>query len=164
MVEKSSTVHRVGHFNIVARVPAYVSTSVQCGDQSPGRASPAATPVKHSSRLQQRMRRKSSKTGKENHQRKLRKNRKKRKHAKSKDDSQSAKLAYSRRDGGVQPDDVMDDIPSEHLQRLKIEYYHAHVVVDEKTAHEIEQSKREQSRATSNTGTGEQLWYAERQK
>lgn len=92
------------------------------------------------------------------------KNRKKRKYAKSKDDSQSAKLAYSRHDGGVQPDDVMDDIPSEHLQRLKTEYYHAHVVVDEKTAHEIEQSTREQSRATSSTGTGEQLWYAERQK
>lgn len=90
------------------------------------------------------------------------KNRKKRKYAKSKDDSLSAKLAYSRHDDGVQPEDVMDDIPSEHLQRLKKEYYHAHVVVNKETAQAIELSTKEQSRATSSTG--EQVWYAERQK
>ena len=71
-------------------------------------------------------------------------------------------MAYSRHDDDVQPEDVTDDVPSEDLQRLKSEYYHAHVVVDEKAAHAIEMLTREQSRATSSTG--EQLWYAERQK
>ena len=88
--------------------------------------------------------------------------RRQRKYAKSKDNSLSAKLAYSRDDDHVQPEDVVDDVPSQDLQMLKTEYYHAHVVVDEKTAHEIEMSTREQSRATSSTT--EQLWYAERQK
>lgn len=79
---------------------------------------------------------------KENHQSKLEEIGK-REYAKLKDDSVSAKLAYFRHDD-VQPEDVTDD-PSEDLQRLKNEYYLAHVVVDEKAAPAIEMSTREQS-------------------
>ena len=59
--------------------------------------------------------RKSSQVAKEN--------RKKRKYGKSNDDSLSAKLAYSIHDGSIQPEAVSDDIPFEHLQKLKMEYY-----------------------------------------
>ena len=68
--------------------------------------------------------------------------RRKRKYAKTSDDSLKARQAYSRHDSAEQPQDVSDDIPPEHLQRLKMNYYQAHVVVDQRKRSEIEQSTR----------------------
>ena len=72
-------------------------------------------------------------------------NRKKRKYAKTSDDSPAARQAYSRHDNAEQPQDVSDDIPPDHLQSLKMNYYQAHVVVDQRKRSEIEQSTRGQS-------------------
>ena len=83
-------------------------------------------------------------------------NRKKRKYAKTSDDSLAARQAYSRHDNGEQPQDISDDVPPDHLQRLKMDYYEAHVVVDQRKRNEIEQSTRGQSM--------EQNWYMERRK
>jgi len=83
-------------------------------------------------------------------------NRRKRKYAKTSDDSLAARQAYSRHDNGEQPQDISDDVPPDHLQRLKMDYYEAHVVVDQRKRSEIEQSTRGQSM--------EQNWYVERRK
>ena len=68
---KSSIVPRVDHFNTIAWVLAFVSPLVQHGDQPLGEASLAVIPMKPSSKLQRKMRRKFSKAGRENHQMKL---------------------------------------------------------------------------------------------
>ena len=51
----------------------------------------------------------------------------KRKRGKSKysrtDNSVAAKKAYSRHDGDITPDDVVDDVSEEHLCELKESYY-----------------------------------------
>ena len=83
-------------------------------------------------------------------------NRRKRKYAKTSDDSVAARQTYSRHDNGEQPQDVSDDVPPDHLQRLKMNYYQAHVVVDQRKRNDIEQSTRGQSM--------EQNWYMERRK
>ena len=83
-------------------------------------------------------------------------NRRKRKYAKTSDDSLAARQAYSRHNNGEQPQDISDDVPPDHLQRLKMDYCEAHVVVDQRKRNEIEQSTRGQSM--------EQNWYVERRK
>ena len=112
MMEKSSIVPRVDHFNTIAWVLAFVSPLVQHGDQPLGEASLAVIPMKPSSKLQRKMRRKFSKGRKRKSSDEAKGNRRKRKYAKSKDDSVSAKLAYSKHDDDVQPEDVTDDVPS----------------------------------------------------
>jgi len=69
----------------------------------------------------------------------------------------AARQAYSRHDNGEQPqDDVSDDVPPDHLQRLKVDYYEAHMVVDQRKRSEIEQSTRGQSM--------DQNWYVGRRE
>ena len=72
------------------------------------------------------------------------------------DESDAARRAYSRHDDGVQPDDVTDDVPPEHLVELKDSYYSTKVVVSKEEAQDIEMDTREQSYSD--------LWKAERLK
>lgn len=69
----------------------------------------------------------------------------KRKYTKTSDDSLAAHQAYSRHDNGVQPQDVSDDVLPDHLQKLKMDYCEAHMIVDQRKINEIEQSTRGQS-------------------
>ena len=62
-----------------------------------------------------------------------------------KDNSLAARKAYSRHDGDVAPDDIVDDISEERLSELKSNYYTNKVVVSKKEVEEIEQDTREQS-------------------
>ena len=80
-------------------------------------------------------------------------NRRKRKYA---DDSLATHRANSRNDNGEQPQDVSGDVPPDHLQRLKIDYYAAHMVVDQRKRSEIEQSTWGRSM--------EQNWYVRRKR
>ena len=70
--------------------------------------------------------------------------------------------AYSRGDGGEQPEDISEDVPPEYLEKMKTEYYQAHIVVDRETREDIENITRGQSASMDNKA--EQLWYAERRK
>ena len=60
-------------------------------------------------------------------------NRRKRKYAKTSDNSLAARQAYSRHDGREQPEDISEDVPPEYLEKMKTEYYQAHIVVDRGT-------------------------------
>ena len=72
------------------------------------------------------------------------------------DDSAAARRAYHRHDGDIEPEDVHDDVTSEHLTELKDAYYVSEVAVTESKAMEIETNTREQN------GSG--LWMDERRK
>ena len=50
----------------------------------------------------------------------------------STDNSVVAKKAYSRHDGDVIPDDMVDDVSEEHLRELKESYYNNKIVVSNK--------------------------------
>jgi len=89
-------------------------------------------------------------------------NRRKRKYAKTNDNSLSAHKAHSQGDGGEQPEDISEDVPPEYLEKMKTEYYQAHIVVDRETREDIENITRGQSASMDNKA--EQLWYAERRK
>ena len=67
-----------------------------------------------------------------------------------------ARKAYSRHDGGSSPDDIDDDISSEHLEELKTSYYETKVVVTPAEATEIEQQTRDQADSEE--------WIVNRQK
>ena len=58
------------------------------------------------------------------------------------DDSPAANRACSSHDDGEQPKDVSYDASPDHLNMLKMNYYQAHVVVDQKKQCEIERSKK----------------------
>ena len=72
------------------------------------------------------------------------------------DESSAARRAYSRHDDGVQPDDITDDVPPDHLVELKESYYSTKVVVSQEEAHDIEMDTKEQSYCD--------LWKAKRLK
>lgn len=62
------------------------------------------------------------------------------------DNSLAAKKAYSRHEGDVIPEDVVDDdVSQEHLQQLKDSYYTSRVVVTKEEMEDIERNTREQS-------------------
>ena len=56
------------------------------------------------------------------------------------DDSAQARRAYSRHDGGIEPDDITRDVSPDHLKQLKDGYYASHVLVNQEQASHIEQS------------------------
>ena len=60
------------------------------------------------------------------------------------DNSVAAKKAYSRHDGDITPDDVVDDVSEEHLCELKESYYNNKVVVSKQEMEHIEQNTKEQ--------------------
>ena len=77
------------------------------------------------------------------------------------DNSLSARRAYSRHDDGIELDEQMEDVPSDHLEEMKRNYYEAHVQVNESSANEIKQSTRQQGKGDWST---EQIWQCERHK
>ena len=73
------------------------------------------------------------------------------------DNSLAAKKAYSRHEGDVIPEDVVDDdVSQEHLQQLKDSYYTNRVVVTKEEVEDIERNTREQSHSDQ--------WMIERRK
>ena len=58
------------------------------------------------------------------------------------DNSAAARSAYSRHDGGISPEEVNDDIPSEQLEQLKTSFYTTKVVITEEEARDIEKTTR----------------------
>ena len=89
-------------------------------------------------------------------------NRRRRKYAKTNDDSLSARRAYSCHDEGESPQDVSDDVPPEHLEKLKNNYCETHIAVDRQKMDEIELFTRNQSSAMNTNA--QQLWFNERRK
>ena len=84
------------------------------------------------------------------------------------DNSVAAKKAYSRHDGDVIPDDVVDDVSEEHLRELKESYYNNKVVVSKQEMERIEQNTKEQSgmddRATEKDNCVSGWWYCKNAK
>ena len=111
------------------------------------------TTTKYERQLQKDRKRKSTSQSKEY--------RRKNKYRKCNDNSLSARRAYSRHDDGIEPDEQMEDVPSDHLEEMKRNYYEAHVQVNESSANEIEQSTRQQGKGDWST---EQIWQCERHK
>ena len=72
------------------------------------------------------------------------------------DDTAAARSAYNRRDGGISPEEVDDDIPSDELERLKANFYETKVVITEDEAKEVETNTRNQADC--------ELWITERRK
>ena len=74
----------------------------------------------------------------------------KRKYATTNDNSLSARRAYSRHNEGELPQDVSDDVPPEHLEKMKNDYYETHIAVDRQKMDEIEFCTRNQNSAMDN--------------
>ena len=72
------------------------------------------------------------------------------------EETAAARSAYSRHDGGISPEEVDDDIPSEQLDKLKDSYYRTKVVVTEEEARDIERNTRDQAE--------NEQWLLERKK
>ena len=72
------------------------------------------------------------------------------------DDTAAARSAYSRHDGGISPEEVHDDIPSDQLQQLQTSYYKTKVAITEEEARDIEKSTRDQA--------DNEQWMIERRK
>ena len=60
------------------------------------------------------------------------------------DDTVAARTAYNRYDGGISPEQVDDDIPSDELKQLKTSFYETKVVITEERRTEFEKSTRGQ--------------------
>ena len=73
-----------------------------------------------------------------------------------KDDSTAARRAYSRHDGGIGPDEVVDDITPEALEEEKGKFYREDVEVTDEEARRIEEKTRAQASSD--------LWKKERVK
>ena len=82
--------------------------------------------------------------------------RRKSKYGRTDDTSVKARRSYSRHDGGIEPDDVSEDISPEHLKQLCEGFYKTHVVVSKEQASKIEESTRAQSETL--------MWREERRK
>ena len=65
------------------------------------------------------------------------------------DDTVAARTAYNRYDGGISPEQVDNDIPSDKLQKLKTSFYERKVVITEERRTEIEKSTRGQVERSS---------------
>lgn len=87
---------------------------------------------------------------------KAKESRRKSKYARTDDTSVQARRSYSRHDGGIEPDDVSEDISPEHLEQLCEGFYKTHVVVSKEQAGVIEETTRAQSE--------ELTWREERRK
>ena len=72
------------------------------------------------------------------------------------DDTAAARSAYNRRDGGISPEEVDDNIPSDELEWLKTTFYEMKVVITEDKAKEIVTNTRNQADS--------ELWTTERRK
>lgn len=72
------------------------------------------------------------------------------------DNTAAARSAYSRHDNGLTPEEVDDDVPPEHLEQMKIDFYKTKVVVTKDEAMEIETCTRDQSDSMQ--------WLVERRK
>ena len=67
------------------------------------------------------------------------------------DNTTAACSAYSRHDNGITPEEVIDDVPPEHLEQLiKKSFYSTKVVVTKDEAMEIEKNKPEIRRIVCN--------------
>ena len=73
-----------------------------------------------------------------------------------KDDSSQARLAYSRHDGGISPDELNEDISPEHLDELKQGFYQTKQVATPREVTQIENDTRQQADCTE--------WLIERRK
>lgn len=62
-----------------------------------------------------------------------------------KDNSTQARQAYCRHDGGISPNEVIEDISPEHLDELKQSFYQTKVVVSPRNVSEIEKDTRDQA-------------------
>ncbi len=72
------------------------------------------------------------------------------------DDSAAARSAYYRHDGGISPEQVDDDIPSDVLESLKKSFYNTQVTVTQEEVRDIEKVTRGQNACDE--------WMAERRK
>lgn len=61
------------------------------------------------------------------------------------DDTTAARRAYSRHDGGITPDEVIQDVSPERLEELKSSFYQSNVVITRDEAEKIEQQTRDQA-------------------
>ena len=75
---------------------------------------------------------------------KVKANRRQSKYARQ-DNSAAARKAYSRHDGGIAPDEVIEDISLESLEELKSSFYRTKVVVTREEAQKIEEQTRDQA-------------------
>ena len=72
------------------------------------------------------------------------------------DDTVEARKSYSRHDGGVEPDEVSEDVSAEHLDDLKQRFYQTKIIVNREQICQIEELTRSQ-RDT-------EMWMEERSK
>ncbi len=72
------------------------------------------------------------------------------------EESTAARKAYNRHDGGICPDEVIDDISPESLEQLKLSYFEIKVSVTPEEAKEIERCTRNQEE--------DEYWRSERRK
>ncbi len=72
------------------------------------------------------------------------------------EESIAARKAYDRHDGGIGPDEVIDDISPESLEQLKMSYFETKVSVTPEEAKEIERCTRDQAE--------DEYWRSERRK
>ncbi len=72
------------------------------------------------------------------------------------DDTAAARSAYNRRDDGITPEEVTEDVPLEHLKNLQTTFYDTKVVVTQEEAMEIEENTRNQAESME--------WLVERRK
>jgi hypothetical protein len=75
---------------------------------------------------------------------KAKENRRKSKYARL-DDTHAARMAYSRHDGGITPDQVTEDISPESLEELKSSFYQTKVVITTEETQQIEEQTRDQA-------------------
>lgn len=71
-------------------------------------------------------------------------------------DTPAARRAYSRHDGGITPDDIMEDLAEESLDQLKCSFFETKVVITSEEAKVIEQKTRDQADSDE--------WKSERRK
>ena len=86
---------------------------------------------------------------------KYKESRRKRKYER-REDTAKARKSYSRHDGGMEPEDVCEDVSPDHLQELVQTFYRTNVFVTKDEACEIERSTKSQSDSA--------MWMEERKK
>ena len=115
----------------------------------------ASSPNKVFTEVSQRSAKKASREKKRKAIDTVKQQRRLRKYSKCNDSTQARK-AYSRHDGGISPDDVHEDISSDHLESLKKGFYETKVVITPDKVTEIEEQTRDQAES--------QVWLVERRK
>ena len=64
-------------------------------------------------------------------------------------DTIAARTMHNRYNGGISPEQVDDDIPSDELKQLKTSFYETKVVITEERRKEVEKSTRGQVERSS---------------